>query len=1001
MKTNLFTKNGAFLLLMLMITSVTFSQGLEDFTNLNISTGSYSSGNFTGNNGIAWDYVEVRGTDTSSVTYPNVDHPAMMLRRASDNSSITSSLIPNGIQDFSVKLYKGFTGNGPRQVEVLINGQPVGQSVPFDDNDEHIFTINNINVAGNFTIEIRNLTSRQVVIDDISWTAYNSGGNLPPTISQITLTPDAHNIKSTDIVIVEAMIVDSDGVASATLNWGTTSGNLTNSVAMTLGSANVYDATIPAQADGTTVYFEITATDLLAATATTLEYDYTVADIPMLSLPYSNDFRTQADYDQAENLGFTIANSSQQTGAGGYLRIEANGSLTSPLIDFSTLDAILFDFSMTSYGGFSNQGLQISISEDGGNTFTDLDFYEASSSSSNYVDYTQFVDVSTSNSTDGMIRVALVPGTGLTSHVVRFRDMEMTEFSGYFYNNAWVPSNPELNSTAADDVYVVEGTVDILSDLSSKNFVVFPGAAANIHAVLSVAEDLSINGDLRFISSPNSIGELAEMSPTSNIFGQAEVQIYSSDRRAYRMVSSSVTTPTSIHDNWQEGATSNTDDPAPGFGTHITGTLIDQEDGFDATATGNPSMFVVDIANQEFVSIDNTDVNTLDAGTPYLLFIRGDRSIDLNSNTSHSSTVLRSKGELQHGSITVNFPAMQIGEFAMFGNPYQSAVDITQVFAASDYINPNHYYVFDPNLGTNGSYVTVNLDTIPISNTSGSPANEFLQPGQAAQFASLQNDSPVLNFSEAHKAPGNHTQTSAQRMTISDMVTFQLFTTDNFSNGKTLHDSFGIVFSPNYSNNIDEFDASKPMNFDENMGLNVNGKLISLERREMPVEGEVYQIHTSGYSTENYTIKMMIDGLDNFVLTLYDAYEDTYTQLVNNDATIYNFEVSENDANSLAENRFSIHVEDLLSVNAYNSSTIRIYPNPIVSDSFAIFAPNQTGKEASVSIIDMLGRTVYADVYTIADGTATVNIGQNMNEGIYIVKLIIDGETQTFRVIKK
>lgn len=999
MKTTLFKKNSAFLLLMLMITSVTFSQGLEDFTNLNISKSSYSSGNFTGNNGIAWDYVAVRGTDTSSVTYPNVDHPAMMLRRASDNSSITSSLIPNGIQDFSVKLYKGFTGNGPRQVEVLINGQPVGQSVPFNDYDEHIFTVNNINVAGDFTLEIRNVTSNQVVIDDISWTAYNSGGNLPPTISQITLTPDVYNITSTDIVTVEASITDPDGVASATLNWGTTSGALTNAVPMTLTTGTTYSANIPAQADGTTVYFEITATDSLSETATTQEYTYTVTDIPILSLPYANGFRTQSDYDQAENLGFTLTNTTQQTSAGGYLRIEANGSVTTPLIDFSVLDAILFDFSMTSFGGNSGQGLQVSISEDGGSTFTALDTYTVPATT-NYDSHTQFIDLSSINSTDGMIRVSLVPGTS-NSHVVRFRDMNITEFSGYFYSNGWSPANPELISTVADDVYVVQGTVDILSDLSSKNFVVFPGAAANIHAVLSVAEDLSINGDLRFISSPNSIGELAEMSPSSNIYGHAEVQIYSSNRRAYRMVSSSVTTTTSIHNNWQEGAVSNTDDPTPGFGTHITGTLIDQQDGFDATATGNPSMFVVDIPNQEFISIDNTDVNILTAGTPYLMFIRGDRSIDLTNNTSQSSTILRAFGELQRGDINMNYPAMQAGEFAMFGNPYQSSVDVTQVFAASDSINTAHYYVFDPNLGTNGAYVTVDLTTGSGTNTSGSPANEYLQPGQAAQFATIQNGSPVIKFAEDFKAPGNHTPTSAQRMTAMDMITFQLFTTDNFNNGQPLHDSFGILFSSNYTNDVDSTDALKPMNFDENMGLNVNGHLISLERRALPVAGEMFQIHTSGYSTQNYTFKMMIDGLENVAISLYDAYENTYTPLLSNDVITYSFEVSESDVNSMAEDRFTIIVEDLLNVNSFESSNIRIYPNPIVSDSFTIMAPNRAGKNATVSVIDMLGRTVYSDVHTFADNTVTVDVNQNMNEGIYIVKLEVDGETQTFRVIKR
>ena len=478
MKTTLFKKNSAFLLLMLMITSVTFSQGLEDFTNLNISKSSYSSGNFTGNNGIAWDYVEVRGTDTSSVTYPNVDHPAMMLRRASDNSSITSSLIPNGIQDFSVKLYKGFTGNGNRQVELFINGQSIAQSTPFDDFDEHIFTVNNINVAGDFTLEIRNVTSSQVVIDDISWTAYNPGVNLPPTISQITLTPDVYNITSTDIVTVEASITDPDGVASATLNWGTTSGALTNAVPMSLSTGTTYSANIPAQADGTTVYFEITATDSLSETATTQEYTYTVTDIPILSLPYANGFRTQSDYDQAENLGFTLTNTTQQTSAGGYLRIEANGSVTTPLIDFSVLDAILFDFSMTTFGGDSGQGLQVSISEDGGSTFTALDTYTVPATT-NYDSHTQFIDLSSINSTDGMIRVSLVPGTS-NSHVVRFRDMNITEFSGYFYSNGWSPANPELISTVADDVYLVQGTDDLLSDLNSKNLNVLDAATANI-----------------------------------------------------------------------------------------------------------------------------------------------------------------------------------------------------------------------------------------------------------------------------------------------------------------------------------------------------------------------------------------------------------------------------------------------------------------------------------------------------------------------------------------
>ncbi len=71
-----------------------------------------------------------------------------------------------------MKLYKGFTGGGNRQVEVFINGVSIGTSVAFDDFDEHILRIENINIEGDFTIEIKNITEKQIIIDDITWGTY-------------------------------------------------------------------------------------------------------------------------------------------------------------------------------------------------------------------------------------------------------------------------------------------------------------------------------------------------------------------------------------------------------------------------------------------------------------------------------------------------------------------------------------------------------------------------------------------------------------------------------------------------------------------------------------------------------------------------------------------------------------------------------------------------------------------------------------------------------------
>jgi hypothetical protein len=160
------------LLLILFISGLSFGQGAEPFTN-SAATSSYADGSFVGNAGVTWSYVHSRDADNDS-NNSGISLPAIMLRRSSSDSKITSSTISGGIGDFSVKLYKGFTGSGNRQVELFINGVSKGSSEAFDDYDEHIFTISGINMIGDVIIELKNKTSKQVIVDDITWTAPSS-----------------------------------------------------------------------------------------------------------------------------------------------------------------------------------------------------------------------------------------------------------------------------------------------------------------------------------------------------------------------------------------------------------------------------------------------------------------------------------------------------------------------------------------------------------------------------------------------------------------------------------------------------------------------------------------------------------------------------------------------------------------------------------------------------------------------------------------------------------
>ncbi|MDC0096704.1 lamin tail domain-containing protein [bacterium] len=157
-------------------TQIGFGQGLEDFSNCTAGT-SYSNSNFLGNDRITWTYIASRDeANTAGVTVPG-----LMLRRVSDGSKVTSSTISGGIGDFSVKLYKGFTGGGNRQVELFVNGVSQGTSTPFDNYDEQIFMVSGINQPGDVIIELRNTTAKQVIVDDIEWTAFS--GSVPPGIT--------------------------------------------------------------------------------------------------------------------------------------------------------------------------------------------------------------------------------------------------------------------------------------------------------------------------------------------------------------------------------------------------------------------------------------------------------------------------------------------------------------------------------------------------------------------------------------------------------------------------------------------------------------------------------------------------------------------------------------------------------------------------------------------------------------------------------------------------
>jgi hypothetical protein len=560
-----------------------------------------------------------------------------------------------------------------------------------------------------------------------------------------------------------------------------------------------------------------------------------------------------------------------------------------------------------------------------------------------------------------------------------------------YENDEWTPEDPSGISGASDNIHIVNGTATLSADTEANNITVMSGA------ILKVENNLTIHGTLVFKSTSEGNGELAAVPESANITGNVTVERYMSNRRSYRMVSSAVTTSGSIQDNWQEGATSNTHNPAPSFGTHITGDK-DGLNGFDATASGNSSMYYVRDGAQEFTAIENTNNKTLTAGDPYLLFVRGDRSIDLTANPTPlaKSTTLRATGSIVIGSQTQNFSTVD-EDFVMFGNPYQSAVDMTSVVTNSNNVQSEFYYVYDPVQATFGSYVTVDLAD-GSNNYPGSFANQYLQPGQAGQVKV--SGAASMIFNESDKAPGQHTATN-RPMYGNDRLIVQLFSTEHFQNEGPAHDSFIMRFAEGNDNGITPKDAVKPMNFYENLGINHNGTYLSIERRAMPQDEEVYPLYSSGYQYSDYTLKLSIYGLDANSLYLEDYFKGTSTLLESGDTT-YNFTVDKNDPLSIATGRFAIRTEARLDVDGHHMlAGIRLYPNPLDDNTFYINAPNLNGETVFISINDMLGREVFNTEQIFSGTILKVELSQGLSSGVYIVNLSSKGAERSLRIIKK
>lgn len=398
----------------------------------------------------------------------------------------------------------------------------------------------------------------------------------------------------------------------------------------------------------------------------------------------------------------------------------------------------------------------------------------------------------------------------------------------------------------------------------------------------------------------------ARVAPVSgNINGKVKVERYIPARRAWRMLTAPVTNSATIYNTWQNSGVYQ-----DGINTFVTGPNPTGGNGLDASPQNNVSMKTWNAATQQFANVLNTNT-PISAGsngsadnTGYFIFVRGDRNMNNFSTSTCNATTLSSTGKLQTGTQTFTVAATA-GAYTMIGNPYASPVDFSNL-TRNNLVN--RFYVWDPTLNILGGYVMMD----DLSNTgtytksvSASSMTKELQSGQAFLVQTKNAGAASLVFNEANKATYNNTQMfrpTGGAAPQSIRVNLNIVNADSTA---TAADGILAEFSNDFSGGIDQDDALKFTNINENIAFLRNGTTMAAERRATVESNDTLFIKLWKTAQKNYEFEIVPTDFYGVNIVLQDLYLNQNLRINLFGATKFSFAIDANPA-SADVNRFRI-----------------------------------------------------------------------------------------------
>ena len=415
--------------------------------------------------------------------------------------------------------------------------------------------------------------------------------------------------------------------------------------------------------------------------------------------------------------------------------------------------------------------------------------------------------------------------------------------------------------------------------------------------------------------------------------------------------------------------------------------------GFDWIGVANQvsslRRYVGNATGGTFLSENVPDLSTTYALAEqgYMVFTRGDRTLEFPSTNNAGATTFRSTGTLKTGNQTVSVAPAATSMYTLVGNPYMSVLDLDALYTTNSAVIDPSFWFWDANLaGTNnqGGYVNVfKSGATWVTNTGSYTDPQLIESGIA--FFVDPAAGGTLTIQESHKSSSDAAGLMAD-----------------------FHTSFRTALG-------DQSDREKLVNGISRgaLWMSRDNKMLSSQGLPWPktADSSVIPIMMSGVGSQTLVLKVDPQGMRDRYVQAWLKDKVLKRQIEINMSTPTDYDFIGTGSAAWDSTRF-----ELVFIEAGRPSTgvalepdglaeqpsVKLYPNPSKSSDVKLSLRSMATGTYSVHVLDMTGRLVATTSleHRSVNGEYRILEGRLLSPGKYLIRLSQSGTpVQTLQLI--